>query len=71
MLRYINFLASPYHFNELCDFIYVLVLINEFMLICFLAISFKNAKAYDQAIASYTKQADVLKQTGSTFHAAK
>lgn len=35
------------------------------------AISFKNAKAYDQAIASYTKQADVLKQTGSTFHAAK
>lgn len=35
------------------------------------AIAFKNAKAYDQAIASYMKQADVQKQTGSVFHAAK
>jgi len=35
-------------------------------LLCFgLAIAFKNAKAYDDAIASYMKQADVQKQTGS------
>jgi len=34
--------------------------------LCFaLAIAFKNAKAYDDAIASYMKQADVQKQTGS------
>jgi len=30
-----------------------------------LAVAFKNAKAYDDAIASYMKQADVQKQTGS------
>ena len=37
---------------------------------CFaLAVAFKNAKAYDDAIASYMKQADVQKQTGSyTFY---
>jgi len=35
-------------------------------MLCFdLAIAFKNAKAYDDAIASYMKQADVQKQTGS------
>ena len=34
-----------------------------------LAVAFKNAKAYDDAIASYMKQADVQKQTGSyTFY---
>jgi len=38
--------------------------------VCFaLAVAFKNAKAYDDAIASYMKQADVQKQTGSyTFY---
>lgn len=47
---------------EICN----MFLTIKLLLSCFaLAIAFKNAKAYDDAIASYMKQADVQKQTGS------
>jgi tetratricopeptide (TPR) repeat protein len=35
------------------------------------AVAYKNAKAHDEAIDSYMKQADAQKQMGSIFHAAK
>jgi len=45
---------------------FIKCLTTRLLLLCVaLAVAFKNAKAYDDAIASYMKQADVQKQTGS------